>query len=316
MNGTLVINKPADWTSHDVVAKLRRILNTRKIGHTGTLDPFATGVLVVCVGAATRLVQYLVGLEKEYVSTVRLGLATDTQDLTGEPISPLRTSNAVTAEDVVNVLAAFRGAQSQLPPMYSAKKVGGETLHRAARAGRVVERQPVRINVYEIEALDGGKLTDNEDGTRDFRMRVRCSSGTYIRTLAHDIGGRLGVGAHLATLHRTAVGHFTIAQALTLPEVEAKRVAGTLDEHVVSLSESVCHLPRLTLTAEDVLDTLHGRAIRWSAREQEEALKTALATPGKVVRLCNKEGNLLALGELDEGQEIIKPRVVFQAQKG
>ena len=210
MDGSLIIDKPEGITSHTVVARVRRVAGTRRVGHAGTLDPFATGVLVVCVGRATRLSQFLVGLDKEYVATIRLGFATDTQDLTGKQITPLKSSYDRSLEDVRSVLDQFRGAQMQTPPMYSAKKVAGERLYRAARAGREVERQPVPINVYSIDLIDesANALILNQDGTRDFDVRVRCSSGTYIRTLAHDIGERLGVGGHLAALRRTAVGQF------------------------------------------------------------------------------------------------------------
>lgn len=337
MNGTLIINKPADWTSHDVVAKLRGILGTRRIGHTGTLDPFATGVLVVCVGAATRLVQFLVGLDKEYLATVRLGFATDTQDYTGKPISPLPQSNAqrasvttaVTAAEIRRVVAEFAGEQQQLPPMYSAKKVGGETLHKAARAGRVIERQPVAINVYAIEMLDDLEAEDelpvSEDGTGQFRLRVRCSSGAYIRTLAHDIGERLGVGGHLAALHRTAVGQFSIDRALTLAEVERRRADETLSAAVVSLADSLSHLRRLTLDAREAQDVLHGRAIvaaldtnerqAGESESEDTGWMAAGKSPAPVVRLCDARGELLALGEPDAAQGVIKPRVVFHPQK-
>src|SRR5262249_33331932 len=179
MNGTLIINKPEGWTSHDVVAKLRRILGTRRIGHTGTLDPFATGVLVVCIGVATRLVQFLVGLDKEYVATVRLGFATDTQGLTGRLVTELQSPREGSIAEVKRVLNQFVGEQLQLPPMFSAKKIDGERLYEAARQGREIERQAVPITIYEIELLQEDLLKENADGTRDFKIRVRCSSGTY-----------------------------------------------------------------------------------------------------------------------------------------
>src|ERR1044071_2256686 len=200
MTGALIIDKPEGLTSHDVVARVRRLVGTRRVGHAGTLDPFATGVLVVCVGRATRLVQYLVGLDKEYVATVRLGEAADTQGLSGRQSTPLRTSKETSPESIRAVLAQFTGEQMQTPPMFSAKKVGGEKLYRAARAGREVVRAPVSITVHSIELIENDEVRFNADGTRDFRMRVRCSSGTYVRTLAHDIGDRLGTGAHLVGL--------------------------------------------------------------------------------------------------------------------
>src|SRR5689334_17551458 len=214
MIGALIIDKPAGLTSHDVVARVRRAARTRRVGHAGTLDPFATGVLVVCIERATRLLQYVVGLDKEYLATVRTGFATTTQDLTGEQITPLASSDLLSVEQVTAVLKEFIGEQWQTPPMFSAKKVAGERLYVAAREGREVERQPVAITVSEMEMIEMHQ--PNADGTRDFVMRVSCSSGTYVRTLANDIGARLGTGAHLSALRRTAVGRFRIEEALSL----------------------------------------------------------------------------------------------------
>src|SRR5262249_39124291 len=162
---------------------------------------------VVCLGQATRLIQFLVGLDKEYIATVRLGYATDTQDRTGKQITPLHSSNDVSLEVLRRTLDDFTGPQLQTPPMFSAKKVGGEKLYRAARAGREIEREPASITVYSIELIEDGEFVSamNRDSARDFSMRVRCSSGTYVRTLAHDLGQRLGAGAHLAELRRVAV---------------------------------------------------------------------------------------------------------------
>src|SRR4030095_16621573 len=179
MLGAIIIDKPEGLTSHDVVARVRRATGTRRVGHAGTLDPFATGVLVCCIGRATRLVQFLVGLDKEYVATVKLGYATDTQDGTGKQITPLHTSNDVSLEDLRRVLEQYTGPQLQTPPMFSAKKVGGERLYRAARAGREVEREPVRIYVHSMSLMSNDRPVSepNEDGTRDFDVLVRCSSG-------------------------------------------------------------------------------------------------------------------------------------------
>src|SRR6185436_12444168 len=177
MIGALIIDKPVGMTSHDVVDRVRRIIGTRRVGHVGTLDPFATGVLVVCLERATRLAQFLVHLDKEYEATVRLGFATDTQDRTGEQITPLAASNAVSKDDVDRVLSEFMGPQLQTPPMFSAKKVAGERLYKAAREGREVERKPVPVIVRSLELL--GALSEQPDGTCDFKVRVTCSSGTY-----------------------------------------------------------------------------------------------------------------------------------------
>ena len=303
MDGSLIIDKPEGITSHTVVARVRRAIGTRRVGHSGTLDPFATGVLVVCVGRGTRLSQFLVGLDKEYVATIRLGFATDTQDLTGKQITPLRSSNDRSLEDVRPVLNDFRGAQMQTPPMYSAKKVAGERLYRAARAGREVERQPVPINVYSIDLIDEGPgpLILNQDGTRDFVVRVRCSSGTYIRTLAHDIGERLGVGGHLAALRRTAVGHFDITRAIALEELE-QGGGHALGSTLVGMAETVSHLPWVELDADAINAVTNGREVRLSSE--------MAASPEQPVRLLSQQGALVAVGDYDKERRVIKPRVV------
>lgn len=303
MDGSLIIDKPEGITSHTVVARVRRVAGTRRVGHSGTLDPFATGVLVVCVGRATRLSQFLVGLDKEYVATIRLGFATDTQDLTGKQITPLKSSNDRSLEDVRSVLDEFRGAQMQTPPMYSAKKVAGERLYRAARAGREVERQPVPINVDSIDLIDESPspLIPNHDGTCDFVVRVRCSSGTYIRTLAHDIGERLGVGGHLAALRRTAVGHFDISRATGLEELEQSG-RQAIDSILVGMAETVSHLPSVELDSDEVKAVTNGREIG--------VFSEMSTTPERPVRLLNEQGGLVAVGDYDQARRVIKPRVV------
>jgi tRNA pseudouridine55 synthase len=307
MLGALIIDKPEGITSHDVVARVRRATGTRRVGHAGTLDPFATGVLVCCIGRATRLVQFLVGLDKEYFATVRLGYATDTQDGTGKQITPLRSSNELSVEELRRVLDQFMGPQFQMPPMFSAKKVGGERLYRAARAGREVEREPVSIVVHSIRLIedDGSALNDNEDGARDFRMQVRCSSGTYVRTLAHDIGERLGFGAHLVKLRRTEVGHFRIADALTLDEVE-RMTPDDLPNALISTPDMLSHLPIVWLDEERTKLVTNGRA--FSLSEDEAAIA---ANAGISLRLCEREGALVAVGEYDASLEMVSPRVVM-----
>jgi tRNA pseudouridine55 synthase len=265
-------------------------------------------VLIVCVGRATRLVQFLVGLDKEYVATVRLGFATDTQDLTGKQITPLRSSNELSAGDVRRALDEFTGPQLQLPPMYSAKKVGGERLYRAAREGREVDRAAVPITIHSIELVGGDDALAirNEGGTRDFVMRVRCSSGTYVRTLAHDIGDRLGAGAHLAALRRCAVGRFRVDGALTLEEVEARGREAALEPCVVNPSDMLAHLPLVRLDEEGKRRVLHGRELGVSA--QEAAM---IQGGGRAVRLCDEKGELLGVGGYDVARQVVKPRVVL-----
>ncbi len=214
MNGIVIIDKPAGWTSQDVVSKLRGKLHTKRIGHGGTLDPMATGVLPVFVGRATRGVEFFEHAEKTYETVLRLGLLTDTEDTSGTVLE--ERDVCVTQAQLLAVLAQFRGEIMQVPPMYSALKVNGQKLYDLARKGREVERQPRPITIFELECLDF-------DG-RDARLRVRCSKGTYIRTLCKDIGLALGCGGCMAQLRRVAAGAYTQAEAVpleTLVESEA-----------------------------------------------------------------------------------------------
>lgn len=312
MHGALIIDKPEGITSHDVVARVRRIMGTRRVGHVGTLDPFATGVLVVCVGSATRLVQFLVGLDKEYIATARLGFATNTQDGTGKQITPLLTSNDLSLEDLRTVLDEFTGPQLQTPPMFSAKKIAGERLYKAAREGREVTREPVNIVVHSAELIEDARarLTMNDDGTRDFQMRVRCSSGTYVRTIANDIGERLGVGAHLAMLRRTAVGHFDIAKSHELNVLErmSHEDARAL---LISPAEMLSHLRTVLLDEDRIKRVSTGRAFELS---QAEAAVMEQEEPP--LKLCDSEGRLVAVGYYDPGKQVVSPRIVLEAGAG
>jgi tRNA pseudouridine55 synthase len=307
VDGSLIIDKPAGITSHDVVARVRRAVGTRRVGHAGTLDPFATGVLVCCIGRATRLVQFLVGLDKEYLATVRLGYGTDTQDATGKQITSLRSLGQVGLEDVRRVLREFNGPQLQIPPMFSAKKVGGERLYRAARDGREVERNPVGIVVHSIALVeeDVPALTKNEDGTAEFNMQVRCSSGTYVRTLAHDIGESLGVGAHLVGLRRTEVGHFHLTHALILDELETMASEALVDA-LISPYDMLWNLPVLALDDDETSRITNGRALTLS---QEQA--SAVEPKAHKVRLSDSKGTLIAVADFDREAGLISPRIVL-----
>lgn len=218
-SGFLLVDKPVDWTSHDVVGYLRGVTKIRKIGHAGTLDPFATGLLIVAVSrAATKRIDEFVGMPKEYIATVQLGATSDTQDLTGT-ISPYTSKRTETVSEIElkETLASFVGAQHQIPPMYSAKKVKGKKLYELARAGEVIERAPVDIEIYEIELQD---IILNDSDITSFTLRVRCSKGTYIRTLANDIGEKLGVGAYCSALRRTKIGEYSVEDAIGPKEFE------------------------------------------------------------------------------------------------
>ena len=238
MNGIVVVDKPAGWTSHDVVAKLRGIYREKRIGHAGTLDPMATGVLVVFLGRATRAVELCENDEKEYLAGLRLGTVTNTQDVTGEILEshPVEVTEAAFLE----ALERFTGPQSQVPPMYSAVKIGGRKLYELARKGQDVARKPRSITIHALEPL--GPQADG-----DMLLRVRCSKGTYVRTLCHDIGAYLGCGGCLSSLRRTKAGRFGLDQAVTLEEIQAAKEAGTHETLLRGVDSLFSDLPALTL---------------------------------------------------------------------
>src|SRR5689334_2577755 len=306
--GCLIIDKPDGMTSHDVVARVRRAAGTRRVGHAGTLDPFATGVLICCIGKATRLVRFLSDLEKEYEATIRLGYATDTQDLTGKQITPLRTSNELSLEGLRDVVRKFAGPQLQMPPMFSAKKVAGERLYRAARAGREVERRPVGIVVHSFEILDQGVGDANADGTRDFRVRVSCSSGTYVRTLAHDLGERIGVGAHLAELRRTRVGQFAVNDGLLIEEL-SRMTREEVEGSMISGSRMLAHVPMVELDEQRVSLVMNGRSFNLLDSE------AGAAADGMPLRLCDESGSLIGVGKYDQNTNGVKPEVVLGVEE-
>jgi tRNA pseudouridine55 synthase len=212
LEGILLVDKPGDHTSHDVIARLRGKLKMRRIGHAGTLDPMATGLLIVLVGKATRVSQYLISLDKEYEGTIELGRTTDTQDADGE-VMITRPVPAFTEEQIRAALQGFLGDQYQTPPMYSAVKIDGVPLYKSARKGEEIAREPrfIRVMSWELTRF----------GVPRFDFRLRCTKGTYVRTLAHDLGEKLGCGAHLAALRRTATEKFNVSQALTLDQINA-----------------------------------------------------------------------------------------------
>ncbi len=305
MDGVLVIDKPAGLTSHDVVARARRILGERRIGHTGTLDPFATGVLVILLGRATRLGQFLSGVDKEYEAIIRLGYSTDTGDLTGTPIpGPPAKPDAWTEQKIEAALQSLRGEIDQVPPMYSAKKIEGKKLYELARRGESVERQPIHVCIYEFAAIQpGGQLIkDNLDGTFDFHTRVSCSSGTYVRTLAEDFGKRLYVGAHLAELRRTRVGDFSIDQAITLDELKIHFGEESIGEVLVPPGAALSQLPFVHLTPEDVSRANHGREVKVAEPNWSD---------GENVRMCDGDNALVAVGRYDANTNSLHPRVVL-----
>jgi tRNA pseudouridine55 synthase len=306
VHGTLIIDKPTGITSHDVVARVRRIIGERRVGHTGTLDPFATGVLVVLVGKATRLLQFLSGNEKEYEAAIRFGYATDTGDVTGQRVDvPANTQAAASlrAADIETAMASLRGEISQIPPMYSAKQVKGQRLYELARRGEQIEREPVAVTISQFDAIavNGELLSVHEDGTAELQVRIICSAGTYVRTLAEDLGKRLGIGAHVATLRRTRAGRFAIESAITLERLDELADDGAVAAQMISLDDTVGHLPAIVMDESDGRRVTHGRDLELDSDHQDQ----------QRVRMQNVAGELLAVGIYDSSRRVIHPTVVF-----
>ncbi len=286
MIGVLPVDKPVGPTSHDVVAMARRALRERRIGHTGTLDPFASGLLVLCLGAATRLAEYLSGLEKEYHATARLGVATDTLDHTGEVVA---TSDAWRSLDPAAVRRAFeaqQGTRLQTPPAFSAKKVGGRKAYELARRGDEVRLQPVEITIHDLTviAIEGDEV----------RFQLRCSSGTYVRAIARDAGAALGVGAHLTELRRTSVGPFRLDHAIATAQLED---AGLVQDALLSPLDALAGWPTIQLSGEEERRVRLGQPL--VADDQ---------APRGLVALAAGE-DLVAVGESDG--RTVRPRKVF-----
>ena len=306
MDGLLVIDKPAGITSHDVIYRTRRILNERRIGHTGTLDPFATGVLLVLVGRATRLAKFLSGADKGYDALIRLGYSTDTGDLTGTKIEAESTvpRDGWSEDQIESALTTLRGDIDQIPPMYSAKKIGGKKLYELARRGEEVERAPVPVRIHEFFAMksDGELLKDNRDGSFDLRAHVSCTAGTYVRTLAEDLGKRLGVGAHLAELRRTKVGEFDLTSAITLEGLQTQVNQGSLSTVLIQPNSALSFMPSLHLSGDDSRRVRHGMEVKvaetaWSHQQN--------------IRMCDSDGTLVAVGEYDAHKNQLRPRIVI-----
>jgi len=315
IDGVLVINKPAGWTSHDVVARVRTLLGMPKVGHTGTLDPAATGVLVLCVGKATRIAEYLMHADKAYRAVLRLGVATDTQDATGTVIGRV----AATLPDRAAVVAAmnsFVGRRQQVPPMYSAVKVQGVPLYKAARAGRTVSRSPREFTVHSLEILSisptagpppatvgsGGASAGPPPAMIDVAFDVVCSKGTYVRTLCADIGDALGVGGHLASLERRRVGRFGLEQALSLDELAGLAERGAVETRLYTLAAALADLPALHIDRNAVEGLRHGMAVPVSQVVSSEGAWTA----GAFVRLLSPDGGLVGIGKTPCSAEELK----------
>ena len=276
--GILIVDKPADWTSQDVVSKLRGVFHEKRIGHGGTLDPMATGVLPIFVGRATRAVEFFESAEKEYIAGLRLGMVTDTQDTTGTVLAQAPVT--VTREEVAAALSMFLGAQQQLPPMYSAVKIGGQKLYELARKGREVARKPRDIVLHQLELLDGAG--------EHYTFRVRCSKGTYVRTLCHDLGQKLGCGGCMESLRRTAAGCYTLDQAVPLAEVVAHPDPASL---LIPIDSLFAHLPWVKLQERQMKLLLNGALVPASGLSNGEY--RVYDPAGGFAALCRAEGGRL-----------------------
>ena len=250
--GIIIIDKPEGWTSQDVAAKLRGVFHERRVGHGGTLDPMATGVLPIFIGRATRAVEFFESAEKEYVAGLRLGIQTNTQDTTGEVLEERPVS--VTREQVEAVLKPFLGPQEQVPPMYSAIKIGVKKLYELARQGKTVERKARKIELLELELLEG-------EGT-DWKFRVRCSKGTYVRTLCHDIGRALGCGGCMSSLPRTKAGCYGLAQAVTMEELVSMKDP---EARLLPVDSLFADLPKAVIHENQRKAVCNGAAVKASA---------------------------------------------------
>ena len=285
-SGILVFDKPQGFTSHDVVAKLRGILRTRKIGHGGTLDPMATGVLPIFVGGATKASDYAAAQDKTYEAGFTLGFSTDTQDTTGTVIE--RSDRRVTLDEVRDALEGFRGAQKQIPPMYSAIKIDGQKLYDLARKGKEVERPARDITILDIALLDF------DEQAQKGAFRVTCSKGTYVRTIVHDLGQKLGTCAAMHALTRIRSGVYTLAQAVTFETVERARDDGTLGRLFQPTDSLFADDQAVRLTAEG-----RDRALRGAVVFPRQADGLAALAPGTLCRVYAPDGQFLMLGRAD-----------------
>lgn len=294
LDGVLNVNKPAGMTSHDVVDRIRRVIRNRKIrvGHTGTLDPMATGVLPLCVGKATKISQFLIAVDKEYLVEMKLGIVTDTQDVTGKTIEEPPVPENLDSGSVEAVLAGFRGEIQQVPPMISAKHHQGKRLYELARRGVEVEREPCLIVIHQLLLEDISPPV--------IRFRVVCGKGTYIRTLCHDIGRALGSGAAMSGLVRVRCGHFHVDRSVPLDRVRSRE---DIAENLSGLSEALGSMPLIQVGPEGKASLMCGRNLTGGViRRRDGEFK-----PGDLVRIVERGGNLLGVGKTLMGSDEITP---------
>ncbi|HEX9670003.1 MAG TPA: tRNA pseudouridine(55) synthase TruB [Thermoanaerobaculia bacterium] len=306
-DGLLLVDKDPGGTSHDVVQRVRRLLKQKKVGHCGTLDPDATGLLLLTLGSATRLTRFLIRAPKVYEGTLRLGVTTDTYDATGRVVAEAPAGGLTTAA-VAAAMGAFEGTSEQRPPPYSAKKVGGVKYYELARRGEEVPQETKEVTVFEFKPL--GELSGPDaSGARSLRFLLSCSSGTYARSLAHDVGQALGCGAHLAALRRTQIGPFTVGSALSHAALEARLSAGEgPGDAWVPFDQIPLPFGEVTADPQQEQRIHHGQTVLVRELAGEE---------GDWVKLLNRRRELIAVGTVVErigagGVGVVQPKVVFR----
>ena len=300
MNGVIPLNKPAGLTSHDCVFKVRKLLKTRKVGHTGTLDPEVTGVLPICVGEATKLIPYLTDDRKKYIGKVTLGYSTTTEDAHGEVVEKKNVDRVITRDEILTIFQKLTGIIKQTPPMYSAVKVNGKKLYEYARAGIEVERPTREVEIYNLTLLDDQLAFEGEEVS--FSFEVFCSKGTYVRTLAVQIGEMLGYPAHMSYLTRTKAGSFTIEDCVTLEQLGEKVEANLLDETFMTIEEALSDYPSITVNEEDEIKVFNGGMFR-----NEIGLKE-----GEFATVKNSNSKIIAVYSVNpKNEQLIKPTRVF-----
>lgn len=305
MFGILHVNKPAGWTSRDVVNRISRLVRPAKVGHAGTLDPLATGVLVVCIGPATRLVPFIHEDSKIYEGTFLLGQSSPTDDVEGE-LTPTPLPGHLTQSDLERLLLEFTGAIEQVPPAYSAVKIRGERAYHAARRGETVEIAPRTVVVHQIELIDcrlssgDAEATNHPSSGPSFSLRIECGTGTYIRSLGRDLARRLGTEAVMSRLTRTSVGPFLLKDAIDVERVTLEQITAALRPPLMAVS----HLPKFQVNADQA------RALGWGQAIDISSDSRAPLSPEQSWAIVNEQGHLLAIGQEKQGR--LAPRMVFR----
>ena len=297
IDGIIPVLKPRGFTSHDVVAKLRKILKTKSIGHTGTLDPEVIGVLPICIGKATRIAEYITDLPKTYVGQMALGISTSTEDATGEILEVKEVKEDISIEKIETVFQSFIGEIDQVPPMYSSVKVNGKRLYELARKGEVVERQPRKVKIYSL------KLTNYiKEKNPKIDFEVSCSKGTYVRTLCVDLGKKLGYPAHMSNLIRTKSGSFDFNHSFSIEQIEEMTQKGTIDQMVVSMSNALPQFPEIHLSDDMIQKKVYNG----------QRIEVELSSYEGLIKVIDGNGKLAALYEKKKLESIAIPKKVFK----